>query len=620
VVQKEGREKIHYLNGERLRRAVITGAQRIIANKDLLDRINVFPVPDLDAGSNLAATMRGVIRGLNLSKPSLVTVSSTIASSALASARGNSGVIMAQFFQGLREGIADQIQISVTHFVEAAKRAATRAREALANPQEGTILTVMSDFADHIARNAERLSDFLSLLEEGLQTARRSLAETTDRLAVLRKAGVVDAGALGFVNFLEGFVESLECSEEEEAVAVEVLERDFDIATGYVPECVDFRYCTEGILIGEGIDRMALKQRLTQFGDSVVVAGTEQEVHVHVHTNAPAHVLEILAEAGKIRSQRVEDMLVQLKAYPTEVERAGVALVTDSICDLPQSFLTTQRIRVIPARVAFGEEELLDRVEITPNQFYARLATSKILPKTSQPTPAEVLLLYRYLSRHYAGVLSIHLSAEVSGTYQTALAAARTVSEETGVPIEVVDSRTASAAQGLAVWAAARAIDADLPLDTCSTVARKAAAGASIFVFVPTVEYFVRGGRLSPIQGRIAELLRLKPILTVRDGKVAPAGKTIGRRRAVRKTLSFVTELVQEMGAPIFIVAHAAAPKLAQHYAGALHRGFPAATVMVTDAAPALGSHAGPGGAAIAVLDTEPIDQMIEAAKSKGER
>jgi len=291
VVQKEGREKIHYLNGERLRRAVITGAQRIIANKDLLDRINVFPVPDLDAGSNLAATMRGVIRGLNLSKPSLVMVSSTIASSALAGARGNSGVIMAQFFQGLREGIADQIQISVTHFVEAAKRAATRAREALANPQEGTILTVMSDFADHIARNAERLSDFLSLLEEGLQTARRSLAETTDRLAVLRKAGVVDAGALGFVNFLEGFVESLECSEEEEAVAVEVLERDFDIATGYVPECVDFRYCTEGILIGEGIDRMALKQRLTQFGDSVVVAGTEQEVHVHVHTNAPAHVL-----------------------------------------------------------------------------------------------------------------------------------------------------------------------------------------------------------------------------------------------------------------------------------------------------------------------------------------
>ncbi|MCK4394756.1 DegV family EDD domain-containing protein, partial [Candidatus Bipolaricaulota bacterium] len=202
---------------------------------------------------------------------------------------------------------------------------------------------------------------------------------------------------------------------------------------------------------------------------------------------------------------------------------------------------------------------------------------------------------------------------------QTALAAARTVREETGVPIEVVDSRTASAAQGLAVWAAARAIDADLPLDTCSAVAQKAAAGVSIFVFVPTVEYFVRGGRLSPIQGRIAELLRLKPILTVRDGKVAPAGKTIGRRRAVRKALSFVTELAQEMGAPIFIVAHAAAPKLAQHYAGALHRGFPASTVMVTDAAPALGSHAGPGGAAIAVLDTEPIEQMIEAAKNGGE-
>lgn len=602
-----------------MRRAVITGAHRVIANKDLIDRINVFPVPDLDAGSNLAATMRGVIRGLSLPKSSLVTVSTAIASSALAGARGNSGVIMAQFFQGLREGIADQLQISVVHFVEAAKRAATRAREALANPQEGTILTVMSDFADHIARNAERLGDFLSLLEEGLHVARRSLAETTDRLDALRKAGVVDAGALGFVNFLEGFVESFAYGEEEEVVAAEVLETDFDIATSYVPECVDFRYCTEGVVIGEGIDRPVLKQRLTQLGDSVVVAGTDQEVHVHVHTNAPAHALEVLAEVGKIRSQKVEDMLAQLEEHPTEPKRAGVALVTDSICDLPQAYLTTQRIRVIPARVAFGEEELLDRVEITPKQFYKRLATAKILPKTSQPTPADVLLLYRYLSRHYAGVLSIHLSAEVSGTYQTALAAARTVSAETGVPIEVVDSRTASAAQGLAVWAAARAIEAGLSLDTCHAVAREAAAGVSIFVFVPTVEYFVRGGRLSPIQGRIAELLHLKPILTVRDGKVTAAGRVIGRRRAVRKTFSFVTELAQEMGAPMFIVAHSAAPKLASRYAEALNRGFPASRVMVTDAAPALGSHAGPGGAAIAVLDTEPIEQIIEAAKNRGE-
>ena len=616
VMKKEIYDKIPYLNAEYLRRAVLAGARRVIADKDLLNRINVFPVADADTGSNLAATMKAVIRGLAPPHTSLAAVSTTVATCALSGARGNSGVIMAQFFQGLREGIAGAVQVSVTHFVKAAKHAALRAREALANPQEGTILTVMADFADHIMQQAERIGDFCSLMEGGLKAARRSLDETTNRLAVLRKAGVVDAGALGFVRFLEGFVDSFTRGEDEEITKIEGQGSEQNVAPDYVPEGIHFRYCTEAILTGEAIDQGALKERLVQYGDSIVVAGTNQEMHVHIHTNAPAEVLEILTEAGEIRFQKVEDMLIQLDSTLAEVERSGIALVTDSVCDLPQAFLTEKRIWVIPLRMAFGEEEFLDRVEITPNQFYKRLARSKDLPKTSQPAPAEFLLLYRYLARHYAGILSIHLSAEVSGTYQLALNAARTVNEETGVPIEVVDTRTASAGEGLSVWAAARAIEAELPLSTCRAVAEETAARTSVFVYVPSVEYFVRGGRLSPVQGRLAEWLHLTPILTVKEGKVAPAGRTIGRCRAMQKTLFFVREHAQASERPMFVIAHSAAPALAEYYAGALARLFPSSTVMRTDAAPALGSHAGPGGGAIAVLNTAPIERMIEEAKN----
>jgi len=616
VVKKEIYDRIAYLNAEYLRRAILAGARRVIADKDLLNRINVFPVADADTGSNLAATMRAVIRGLAAPHTSLAAVSTTVATCALSGARGNSGVIMAQFFQGLREGIAGAVQVSVMHFVKAVKHAALRAREALANPQEGTILTVMADFADHIMQQAERIGDFCSLMEGGLQAARRSLDETTNRLAVLRKAGVVDAGALGFVRFLEGFVDSFTRGEDEEITKIGGQGSEQNVAPDYVPEGIHFRYCTEATLTGEAIDQGALKERLVQYGDSIVVAGTDQEMHVHIHTNAPAEALEILTEAGEIRFQKVEDMLIQLDSTLAEVERSGIALVTDSVCDLPQVFLTEKRIWVIPLRMAFGEEEFLDRVEITPNQFYRRLARSKDLPKTSQPAPAEFLLLYRYLARHYAGILSIHLSAKVSGTYQLALNAARTVNEETGVPIEVVDTRTASAGEGLSVWAAARAIEAKLPLSTCRAVAEETAARTSIFVYVPSVEYFVRGGRLSPVQGRLAEWLHLAPILTVEEGKVAPAGRTIGRCRAMQKTLFFVREHAQASERPIFVIAHSAAPALAEYYAGALARLFPSSTVMRTDAAPALGSHAGPGGGAIAVLNTAPIDRMIEEAQN----
>ena len=617
VVTKKSGGEIVYLNGERLRQAVISGAHRVIANKDYLNLINVFPVPDSDTGSNLAATMRAVLHALQGSPLTYSAVSETIASSALAGARGNSGVIMAQFLQGLHEATSDQLGVSVAKFVAATKRAATRAREALAVPQEGTILTVIGDFVEHVAHQAGRLGDFITLMEEGVQAARRSLAETTNQLAVLRKAGVVDAGALGFVNFLEGILDYFKCGTAAEKGVQQVVKPSATAVRDLPAQRVDFRYCTEAIIVGDRIDHPAVKRRLAAFGDSIVVAGTKQEAHVHVHSNVPAYALEVLAELGEIRHHNVEDMLAQIEEVPGEADRSGIAVVTDSVCDLPISFLTAERVHVVPVQVAFGEEAYLDRVQITPKQFYNKLDRCPMHPKTSQPSPAEFLRVYRHLATHCTGILSIHLSSKVSGTYQVALGAARSVSDETGVPIEVVDSGSASGAQGLVVWAAARAAAAGLSLSACRRLGEDAAAGASIVVFVPTVEYFVRGGRLSPIQGRIAEWLQLKPILTVREGTIAVAGKTIGRRRAMRKTLCLATERAKTMGSPAFILAHSDAVGLAHSYAESLRRRFSNALIMVTDATPALGAHAGPGGIAIAVLDAAPIDRMIAQGKTE---
>ena len=618
VVNPERREKLDYLTGEQLRRAVISGAHRVIAHREILDRINVFPVPDSDTGSNLTATMQAILNGLKQSSPSLAGVSSTVASSALTGARGNSGVIMAQFFQGLREGLAGHLRVSASHFVQAARRAAHEAWEALASPCEGTILTVIRDFVDHVEKRSERWKDFLTILEAGLREARRSLARTKEKLAALRKAGVVDAGALGFVHFLEGFVAALR------GEAVELpMEVSDEPETPSDPRRlsgrIDFRYCTEAIVEGKRIDRQRLKRELEPFGDSIVVAGSEDEAHMHIHSNAPAFALDVLSEFGEVRSRRIEDMLAGLELSATTTEREGIALVTDSVCDLPQGVLKTNGIHVVPAQVAFGDETLRDGVEISPREFYARLATDPVFPKTSQPTPNDFLLLYRYLALYYASVLSVHLSSEVSGTYQTAVSAARTVNRETGLPIRVEDSRTASVAEGLVVWAAARAIDAGLPLERCGEVVHTAAAGASIFVFVPSVKYFVRGGRLSPVQGRIAEWCRITPILTVKDGTVAPIGRVVGRRNAIKKTFALVIQNAERMREPMFAIAHSAAPELARHYADLLSDRFLQAAVVITEAGPALGAHAGPGGAAIATLDVAAVDRAIETEMNREE-
>ncbi len=609
---EETDRSIRTLTREFLQQGVVAGARRVIAHRDHLDRINVFPVPDRDTGTNLALTMNAIVDGLRQPLPSLAAVSSSIATSALTGAQGNSGVIFAQFFQGLREGFSDSVQVSVQRFAEALRRASTRAREALAQPREGTILTVISDVAEHLSRHAERLPDFRALMDEGLRVAKESLAETTNRLAVLKQAGVVDAGALGFVHFLEGIRDFLHRGAEEEPPPP-TLDEPIEAPPNPAPQRLDFRYCVEAVVRGERVPQREIIERLSTLGDSVVVAGTDTEIHAHVHSNVPAYVLALLAEYGDVQNPKVEDMLVAVAREPAAQARSGIALVTDSACDLPVEILTERRIHVVPVRLAFGDEVLLDRVDITPGEFYDRLTTSPVFPKTSQPRPIDFLMLYRHLAQTHEGIVSVHLSAEVSGTGQSAQTAARQVAEESGVPIEVVDCRSASAAEGLVVWAASKAIEAGCTLADCGEIAREAARETRIYVFVPTVEYFVRGGRLSPMRGRLAKLLHLCPVLTIEDGEIVPAGKTLGTRAAQQRVLKAILQHAHKMDRPTFVVSHSAAPALAAAYRVQLLLKARAACVWVTDTAPAIGSHAGPGGAAIAVTDASLVDRAIEA-------
>ncbi len=604
-------DSVPVLSRETLRECVLAGARRVIAHRDHLNEINVFPVPDRDTGTNLAVTMRAIIAGLGQPLPSVGAVGTTLAATALAGAQGNSGVILAQFFQGLHEGIGDGMHVTVERFAAAMRHAAARARAALAQPREGTILTVMSEVADQlVACCKDRAQDFRALLDEGLRAARRSLAETPQRLAVLRDAGVVDAGALGFVHFLEGIRDHLFHEAEEEVAAAPEAPPDVP-RVSTLDEPLDFRYCTEAVLRGTSLDRAHLLERLSALGDSAVVAGTEAVLHAHVHTNVPALVLESMADVGTLESEKIDDMWTSLGELAPRTERSGTAIVTDSVCDLPVELVVARRIHVVPFRVAFGDDVYVDGVHLTPRAFAARLERASSLPTTSQPSPADFETLYRLLSQRSASIVSLHISAAVSGTIDSAMRAARKITEATGVSIEVVDTRTASAGEACVVWAAARAADCGLDATACSRVARVAADACSLFVYVPSVRYFVLGGRLTALEGRIARWLRLLPVLTLREGRVVPAGKVFGQRRGVRSVLRRISDAASRAADPLFVISHSEAPELAAEYERALRRRWPLARILIGHAGPALSSHSGPGGAVVATLDVAAVDRAI---------
>ena len=199
---------IDYIDGIRLHRSVTAGLHRVVSRQEYLNKINVFPVPDGDTGTNMAYTLTTIEEGIrNKAYKDVKQMSMAIADSALDGARGNSGAILAQFFVGFADGIKEKISLTAKEFAQAALHAKDYAYDALTHPQEGTILSVIKAWAESLLKSCNNSNDIFSMLSKGLEDAQLSLKNTPKQLDVLAKAGVLDAGAQGFVDLLEGINE-----------------------------------------------------------------------------------------------------------------------------------------------------------------------------------------------------------------------------------------------------------------------------------------------------------------------------------------------------------------------------------------------------------------------------
>ena len=593
---------IGYLDGRRLSRAVIAGARFVSDRAEALNRINVFPVPDGDTGTNFASTLSKTAAGLARTRQRHVReLSRRLADEAVGGARGNSGAILAQFFCGFADGLPDRPRVTAAEFGGAVVRASDSAYQAIARPVEGTILTVIRDWARHVAARSGEVVDFAKLLPESLEKAKAALEATPRQMLALRKAGVVDAGAQGFVYLLEGIVRYLREAARgavPEAPPVEIAAAVFD----KTPEEILFRFCTEALLEGDVIDRDALRREAALLGDSIVIAGGATRVRLHVHTNEPEKVFQTVARFAEVAQTKVEDMRAQHETRFDQNRAQRVGVVTDSTCDLPQTLFEELSIGMVPVRVYFGSENYLDKVTITPAEFYARFAVTEDNPKTSQPPPADFTQVYRNVSTHAGTIVSIHLSAAFSGTYQAALVGSRGVEKTRFLH---VDSRNVSVGLGLVVRAAAEAAAAGKDADEVERVARDAADRTRAFVAVPTLEHLVRGGRVSPLKGLFARLLGLLPVLTISsEGKVYSGAKARGFEAARRKLMRLLFEAADagRGGEKRFAVAHCDSAELAERLARQIRERYPESDVLIAECGPALGAHGGPGAVAVAVL------------------
>ncbi len=589
---------IAYLDGPRLARALSAGIRHLFHRRDYINRINVFPVPDRDTGTNMAFTFKTILEALGSPRDmGLAEVMNRVTEAALDGARGNSGAIMAQFFQGFREVTAKRQLLSASGLALACQRGAKQAWTAMSEPVPGTLPTVLEDFAEEIAKHAAGgIHDIRKILQLGLAKARKSLANTPNQLAVLKQAGVVDAGGQGFVDLLEGIWSFTDTGKVDELVdnMKDLASVEFDVEL----DIGDHRFCTECVIDGDGLDRVVMMRRLSELdSSSLVVAGSSARIRVHIHVNNPAEVFLSCEDFGEISQQKADDMKRQ---HGLLNQKGRVAIVVDSGADLPASEIERLGIHVVPVRVSFGDREYLDGVSLKPEAFYRMLDECEELPRTSQPPARDFRRIYTLLDSHGYQVLSVGLSGKLSGTTQAARSAAQRME---GADIRIFDTMNASSGQGLLAIVAAEAAARDMALEEIESLLRELAPLTLTIALPDNLSSAVRGGRVPRWLKSASEALHISPILMAKHGKMGLGGASLGRGMNARALAKTVVRRMKKDTIYRVLIAHVCNAIGAREVRQIILESHPLIhSCHLADAGPALGVHFGRGGVIVGFL------------------
>jgi DegV family protein with EDD domain len=596
------RPGIVHLDGRRLSRALFAAADWVATGRDEINRINVFPVPDGDTGTNFSLTLRAVADALRvLGDATLPDTARAMARAAVLGARGNSGMMLAHFLQGFAESLGEQPSGSAGDLAVAVRQGADHLYLSVDDPREGTILTVARDAAGAAERAAAESEDIGRLVRLMLAEAEAALARTTEQMPALKEAGVVDAGGKGFVRMLEGVVRTIDGQPIPTAVepngtgpqAVMV-----PAARALVAADRDFRFCTEVLVRGERLPPAnEVRAAMHGFGGSVVVAVMSDILKIHVHTDTPEAVFTYAGRWGRIETTKADDMRAQHRrlAHP---DRRPVGVVTDSSADLPDGVLDRHRIALVPLQVVFGDTTFRDRVELTPKEFYRRLHQAVELPTTSQPTPDDFVRVLRDAREEADEVVAVLLSASLSGTFGSAQAAVRNAGLS---GVHLVDSRSASLGLGMLALRAAELADAGWKGREIARELERVRGQSGMLLTVDRFDNLLRSGRVSRGKAWIGGLLDVKPILSLdAAGQIVPADRVRGRDQVVARVLELLEQRLTPRPEVVrFGVAHAEAPEMAERVRAALVSAYRPRDCFVTLATGVLGAHVGAGAWAV---------------------
>ena len=303
-----------YIKAKAFREMFVSGANNLQNSKDLVDKLNVFPVPDGDTGTNMSLTISYAMKELEkVGEDDITKIAKALSKGSLMGARGNSGVILSQIIRGIGKSVEGKDKLSTVDLAKALKGGSDTAYKAVIKPVEGTILTVIRETAEYAVKLAKRENNIEKFLGKVVREANVSLENTPNLLKNLKDAGVVDSGGKGLTLILEGFYLAIVGKSVVPATAEksELKNVSLSSADNTSTEDIKFGYCTEFILESDKIDDAGIRDIMLGYGDSLAVVGDEGVIKVHVHTNEPGNVLQEALKYGQLLTIKIENMRMQ---------------------------------------------------------------------------------------------------------------------------------------------------------------------------------------------------------------------------------------------------------------------------------------------------------------------
>ncbi len=587
---------MEYLTQEELKKMLLFSCKKIEENKEEINKINVFPVPDQDTGTNLAKTLLGIKEAIEGKEfKNLKEISEVALDGALTAAQGNAGVIYVGFLAGFLP-LLDKNPIDPKKLAIAFEKGRERARQSIQKPKEGTILDVIDAATQTFKEEIDKEKDLVKIFKVVREKATEALLATREKMEIFRKANVVDAGGLGFLMILESYLEALEGERKEEKKE----ERSSEKIKRFI-QILSHRYEIVALIESPKFDEKKIKEKLNKLGNSLEVIQIGNKTKIHIHTDYPDETKNLIREMGKIRDLRVVDMAKEMTGEPS-VRKVSIGIVTEGNSTLlPQKILERYQIEAADAIVDWPEGEGLPGDNIFQKMREADKRGIKTFPKTSQAPPKAYLQAFKkQFNAGFEKVLCLTLTSKVSGCYNSASQAREMLKEGEKERVFILDTLQAAASQALLVLRAIEMIQEQRDINEILDELKKLIPQTHLYIILEDPKWIEAGGRVSKSQAnwiRRMKKLNLHPLITIKKGIVVKGGIVFAKdmAEAIYKKIVKESQKVRKRGEKIrVVIQHAdnleAAEKLREKL-----KEIKAEVSFISLVSPVICAHTGPG-------------------------